>query len=73
MKVVPFINGRYTKGSPILSEMVYIRVKGWTSGGASPYKTLLSMVYQAGLKCMLQTVLPFPGYEALLLYLISFR
>ena len=42
VKGVPFFNGRYTKGVPFLSKMVYKRVRGWTSGGASPYKTLLS-------------------------------
>ena len=42
MKGVPFFNGRYMKGVPFLSKMVYKRVRGWTSGGASPFKTLLS-------------------------------
>ena len=30
------------KGVPFLPEMVYTRVRGWTSGGASPYKHLLN-------------------------------
>ena len=44
-KGVSFVNGRYTKGIPFLSKMVYIRVKGLELGGggeASPDKTLLS-------------------------------
>ena len=28
----PFINRRCTKGIPFLSEMVYKRIRGWTSG-----------------------------------------
>lgn len=33
---------RYIKRLPFLPEMVYIRVRVWTSGEASPFKTLLS-------------------------------
>ena len=33
---------RYTKGVPFPSKKVYKRVRAWTSGGASPCKTLLS-------------------------------
>ena len=33
---------RYTKGVPLSWKMVYKTVRGWTSGGASPYKNLLS-------------------------------
>ena len=32
VKVVPFVRGRYTKGFPFLSKMVWKRVRGWTSG-----------------------------------------
>ena len=32
VKGVLFCNGRYTKGVPFLSKMVYERVRGWTSG-----------------------------------------
>ena len=39
----PFVNGRYTKGVPVLSEMVYIRLRDRTLGGGSRYKTLLSI------------------------------
>ena len=42
-KGVSFVNGRYTKGIPFLSKMVYKRVKGLElGGGAFPDKTLLS-------------------------------
>ena len=34
--------GKYAKGVPFLSKMVHKRVRVWTSGRASPYKTLLS-------------------------------
>ena len=45
MKGIPFVNRKYTKGKQASSvEKVYKRVRGWTSGGASPYKTLLSTV-----------------------------
>ena len=51
MKGVPFVNGRYTKWVPVLSEMVYVRLRDWTLGGGggggggvdSRYKTLLSI------------------------------
>ena len=38
VKREPFvmINGRYTKGVPILSKLAYERVKGWTSGRSIP-------------------------------------
>ena len=39
---VTFVNGRNTKGVPFLTEMLYKKVRGWTSGGAYLYKTLLS-------------------------------
>ena len=42
MKGVPFFNGRYRKGVPFLSKMVYKRVRVGPWGRASPYKTLLS-------------------------------
>ena len=43
MQGTPFVNRKYTKGKQASSvEKVYKRVRGWTSGGASPYKTLLS-------------------------------
>ena len=42
VKGVPFVNKRNTKGVPFSLKMVYKRVRGWTSGGASPSKNLLS-------------------------------
>ena len=32
VKVVRFVRGRYTKGVPFLSKMVWKRIRGWTSG-----------------------------------------
>jgi len=34
----PFFNGRYTKGVPFLSKMMYKRVRDWTSGRSLPLK-----------------------------------
>ena len=36
-KGVPFVNVRYMKGVSFLPKMVYKRVRGRNSGGASPY------------------------------------
>ena len=36
VKAVPFVTGRYTKGAPFLSKMVYKRVIGWTLGWRLP-------------------------------------
>ena len=43
MEGVPFVNRKYTKGVPFSSKMVYKRVRGWTSGEASPCENLLSI------------------------------
>ena len=51
MKGTPFVNRKYTKGKQASSvEKVYKRVRGWTSGRASPYKTLLSTSLEASPK-----------------------
>ena len=51
MKGIPFVNRKYTKGKQASSvEKVYKRVTGWTSGRASPYKTLLSTSLEASPK-----------------------
>ena len=61
-KGVSFVNGRYTKGKPFLSKMVYIRVKGLELGGgllstlspgSSPPKIryIQSMGFKAKIHC----------------------
>ena len=42
VKEVPFVNGKYTKGVPFLSKMVYKRVRGRTSGRSLPVLILFS-------------------------------
>ena len=44
VKGAPFVNrSRYTKGVPLLSKMVYKRVRGCTLGWSPPDKTWLSI------------------------------
>ena len=41
VKAVPFVTGRYTKGTPFLSKMVYKRVISWTLGWRFPVENFL--------------------------------
>ena len=43
------MNRRYSKGVPFLSKMVSKCVRSWTTGKASPYKTLFSTLLESSM------------------------
>ena len=78
VKVVPFFNGRYTKGAPFLSKMLYKRVIGWTSGlssspkGRSGYLTPIATEGSHRFQ-RLRTVPPFVTAHTFCASLVSFE
>ena len=49
------VNGRYTKGVPFLSKIVYKIVRGWTPGGVLPMMAFKARLRPKGV--------PFSGFR----------